>query len=227
MTHFDPEPHTGDLATPAPDDSAEGLIGPEFVAEVADAVAAADGDEVRRLAGELHEADLATLIENLPVEARPKLVELMGRDFDFAALTEVDTNIRDQIIEELPTQTFAEGVSELEADDALLLLEDLPLQEQSEILQAMPAVERVALQRSLEYPENSAGRLMQTTLVTAPPFWTAGQMIDFLRDASEEDLPESFFEIFVVDPAHRLHRQCVPRSVAARQRARPARRYSR
>jgi magnesium transporter len=204
MTHFDPEPHTGDLATPAPDDSAEGLIGPEFVAEVADAVAAADGDEVRRLAGELHEADLATLIENLPVEARPKLVELMGRDFDFAALTEVDTNIRDQIIEELPTQTFAEGVSELEADDALLLLEDLPLQEQSEILQAMPAVERVALQRSLEYPENSAGRLMQTTLVTAPPFWTAGQMIDFLRDASEEELPESFFEIFVVGPAHRL-----------------------
>ena len=45
---------------------------------------------------------------------------------------------------------------------------------------------------------------MQTTLVTAPPFWTAGQMIDFLRDAPEEDLPESFFEIFVVDPAHRL-----------------------
>lgn len=204
MTHFEPEPHKGDLAEAAPEESEAGVIRPEFAAEVADAVAAEDGDEVRRLAGDLHEADLATLIENLPGEARSKLVELMGSDFDFAALTEVDTNIRDQIIEELPTQTVAEGVSELEADDALLLIEDLPPQEQSEILQAMPAVERVALQRSLEYPENSAGRLMQTTLVTAPPFWTAGQMIDFLRDAPEQDLPESFFQIFVVDPAHRL-----------------------
>ncbi len=190
MTHFDPEPHKGDLAEVAAEESEAGVVRPEFLAEVADAVAAEDQDEVRRLAGELHEADLATLIENLPGEARPKLVELMGSDFDFAALTEVDTNIRDQIMEELPTQTVAEGVSELEADDALLLIEDLPPQEQSEILQAMPAVERVALQRSLEYPENSAGRLMQTTLVTAPPFWTAGQMIDFLRDAPEQDLPE-------------------------------------
>ena len=201
MTNFDHEPERGDLAEIAPEENDEGVIRPEFVADVADAVAAEDPIEVRRLAGELHEADLATLIENLPGEARPKLIELMGSDFDFAALTELDSNIRDQIFEELPTETVAEGMSELEADDALVLLEDFEPQEQSEILQAMPAVERVALQRSLEYPENSAGRLMQTTLVTAPPFWTAGQMIDFLRDAPEEDLPEAFFEIFVVDPA--------------------------
>ncbi|QAY96562.1 magnesium transporter [Methylovirgula ligni] len=203
MTHFDPESQ-GDVAELAPEDGEEGVIRPEFVADVADAVAAEDPDEVRRLAGELHEADLATLIENLPSDSRPKLIELMGRDFDFAALTEVDSNIRDQIFEELQTRTVAEGMSELEPDDALVLLEDFNRKEQSEILEAMPAIERVALQRSLEYPENSAGRLMQTTLVTAPPFWTAGQMIDFLRDAPEEDLPESFFEIFVVDPAHRL-----------------------
>jgi magnesium transporter len=45
---------------------------------------------------------------------------------------------------------------------------------------------------------------MQTSFVTAPPFWTAGQAIDMMREASEENLPESFFEIFIVDPAHRL-----------------------
>ena len=204
MSEFDHGPERGDVAEATRQDSEEGVIRPEFVADVADAVAAEDPVEVRRLAGELHEADLATLVENLPGELRPKLIELMGRDFDFAALTELDSNLRDQIFEELPTETVAEGMSELEPDDALILLEDLEPQEQSEILQAMPAVERVALQRSLEYPENSAGRLMQTTLVTAPPFWSAGQMIDFLRDAPEEDLPDSFFEIFVVDPAHRL-----------------------
>jgi magnesium transporter len=45
---------------------------------------------------------------------------------------------------------------------------------------------------------------MQTTFVTAPPYWTAGQAIDVMRDADEADLPDSFFEIFIVDPAHRL-----------------------
>ncbi|TAL82154.1 MAG: magnesium transporter, partial [Beijerinckiaceae bacterium] len=82
--------------------------------------------------------------------------------------------------------------------------EDLDKHEQAEILEALPAVERAALERSLEYAEDSAGRLMQTTLVTAPPFWTASQTIDFLRDSDAADLPEAFFEVFIVDPAHRL-----------------------
>src|SRR6201999_2197649 len=112
MTDFDHGPERGDLAEMVADETDEGVITPELVDDVADAVAAEDPVEVRRLAGELHEADLATLIENLPGEARPKLIELMGSDFDFAALTELDSNIRDQIFEELPTETVAEGMSE-------------------------------------------------------------------------------------------------------------------
>jgi magnesium transporter len=187
-----------------PIDTEEGTLRPEFLAAVEAALAEGDAAHARALAGEMHEADLATLLEALDPEARPRLIELMGRDFDFAALTEVDTTIRDEILEELSPRTLAEGVRELESDDAVTLLEDLDKAEQAEILEALPAVERVALQRSLDYPEDSAGRLMQTTLVTAPPFWTAGQMIDFMRDADEEELPDTFFEVFIVDPAHRL-----------------------
>ncbi|MGO9022964.1 MAG: magnesium transporter [Beijerinckiaceae bacterium] len=183
---------------------AEGTITAAFVDAVAAAVESGDAAHVRELAGDLHEADLGTLIEALSPDARPKLIELMGADFDFAALTEVDVNIRDDIFEELSTSTVAEGMRELEADDAVVLLEDLDEEEQQEILEALPPVDRVALRRSLEYPDSSAGRLMQTTLVVAPPFWTAGQMIDRLRETPEEQLPDSFFEVFVVDPAHRL-----------------------
>jgi magnesium transporter len=182
----------------------EGTITAAFVDAVTEAVEAGDGERVRELAGDLHEADLAALVEALNPDARPRLVELMGADFDFVALTEVDVNIRDEILEELPASTVAEGMRDLEADDAVILLEDLDKEDQQEILEAMPPVERVALQRSLDYFEGSAGRLMQTTLVTAPPFWTAGQMIDQLRDTPEEELPDSFFEVFIVDPAHRL-----------------------
>ena len=45
---------------------------------------------------------------------------------------------------------------------------------------------------------------MQTTVVTVPPFWTAAQAIDFMRDSDADDLPDQFYEVFVVDPAHRF-----------------------
>lgn len=175
-----------------------------FVADVTRAVEASDKVRVLELAGDLHESDLGDLIEALEHDLRPKLVELMGREFDFAALTEVEDIVREEILEELPTETIAEGVHELEADDAVTILEDLPADEQQQVLESLPAGEAIALRRSLEYPENSAGRLMQTTMVTAPPFWTAGQTLDFIHDVSDDDLPDSFFDIFVVDPAHRF-----------------------
>ncbi|MEI2734606.1 MAG: magnesium transporter [Rhodoblastus sp.] len=182
----------------------DGALRAEFVASVETAIDASDRERLSALAGEMHKADLADLIEALDPDSRPRLVELMGDDFDFAALTEVPEHVRDEILEGLPTETVAEGVSELESDDAIALLEDLDRSEQEEILEAMPPVERSALRRSLDYPENSAGRLMQTTLVAVPPFWTAGQALDHLREGDQEELPDSFFEIFVVDPGHRL-----------------------
>ena len=182
----------------------DGALRAEFVASVEEAIAGSDTEKLLALAGEMHEADLGDLIEALDADSRPRLVELLGDAFDFAALTEVPEHVRDEILEELPTETVAEGVSELEHDDAVALLEDLDRSDREEILQAMPAVERTALRRSLDYPEKSAGRLMQTTLVAAPPFWTAGQALDHLREGDQEDLPDNFFEIFVVDPGHRL-----------------------
>lgn len=193
-----------DAPTVDPLHDEDGAIRADFVLSVAAAIAADDSERVRKLAADLHEADLGDLIEALDADDRPKLIELMGRDFDFAALTEVDDSVREEILEELPAETVAEGVLELETDVAVEILEDLPPEEQAEILDKMPAVERVALRRSLDYPEDSAGRLMQTTLVTAPPMWTVGQMIDHLSEAPADDLPDSFFEIFVVDPGHRL-----------------------
>ncbi|MDE2363365.1 MAG: magnesium transporter [Hyphomicrobiales bacterium] len=178
----------------------DGALRPHFVEAVETAIFAGDAQRLRELAGELHEADLGDLVEALAPESRPKLVELMGGDFDFAALNEVPDAVRDEILEELPTETVAEGVSELESDDAVAILEDLDREEQAEILEAMPAPERRALQRSLDYPEKSAGRLMQTTFVGAPPTWTAGQTLDHLREGDQDALPDSFFEVFVVEP---------------------------
>ena len=104
----------------------DGNVREDYVARVADAVHRRDGASLRALVGTLHEADTGDLIEALDAQIRPQLIELMGRDFDFSALTEVDDTVREEILEELPTETVAEGVRELESDDAVYILEDLP-----------------------------------------------------------------------------------------------------
>ena len=201
----------------------DGTLLPSYVAAVQAAIIMRDAERLRALAGDIHEFDLGALVEALPAGQRPELISIMGRDFDFTALTEVDDSVREDILEELPAKAVALYVQDLESDDAVALLEDLDKEDQDEILQAMPAIDRAALQRSLDYPEKSAGRLMQTTLVTVPPFWTAGQAVDAMRDADEADLPDEFFEIFVVDPAHRLLGNVF---LDALMRARPAKKLA-
>jgi magnesium transporter len=180
----------------------DGEIRREFVEEIARAIHAAEVPLLRAVVAELHEADLGDLIGALEGDDRVSLVELTGADFDFSALNEVDDAVREEILEELEPETVAEGVRELESDDAVELLEALGEQEQEEILEKLPPTERVAIERSLEYPENSAGRRMQTEFIAVPPDWTAGQAIDYMRDTP--DLPARFYEIYAVDRAQHL-----------------------
>ena len=180
----------------------EGEVVSTYVERVSVALKSDDVETLRQLVGGLHEADQGALLELLDHDERPKLIETLGEDFDFAALTEVDDNVREEILDELDPETVIEGVKDLESDDAVYILEDLDKEEQAEILDALPASERIALQKSLDYPENSAGRLMRTDLIAVPPFWTAGQVLDELQD--NQDTPDSFFEVFVVDPGHRF-----------------------
>ena len=180
----------------------DGNVRQAYVERVAQAIEAKDRAALRELVSDLHEADTGDLIEALEPELRPRLIALMGADFDFAALTEVDDTVRDEILEELPAETVAEGVRELDSDDAVTILEDLPKEDQAEILDQLPAPERVALSRSLDFPENSAGRRMQDEFIAVQPDWTVGQTIDYMRETP--DLPERFWELYVVDHDRRL-----------------------
>ncbi|WP_310619478.1 magnesium transporter [Flexibacterium corallicola] len=182
--------------------TAEGRLASGFVREVEQAISAKNKERVIELAGSLHEADLGELIEYLHSNDRIALVSLLGDAFDFTALTEVDEPIRNRLIEAMPDQEIADGISELESDDAVQILEDLDQQEQEKILSQLPSVDRVQLRRALEYPEDTAGRLVQTDFVAVPPFWSVGQVIDHLR--ASEDLPERFYAIYIVDPGFRL-----------------------
>jgi magnesium transporter len=174
----------------------------ELLHAVSEALEAHDKDKVRNLLSDVQGPDLADLIELLGPEERVALIQALGADFDFEVLTEVDEKVRDQISEALPNDVLAKAVTELDSDDAAYLIGGLEAHDQKEILDQVSQGDRAAVQRNLHYPEETAGRLMQADFVAVPPFWTVGQVIDFARDAA--DLPETFSEIFVVDPGFHL-----------------------
>lgn len=179
-----------------------GSIRSDFLALVGAAIADRDLLFLRRNVARLHESELGDLIESIQPEQRHALVRLLGADFDMTALTEVDEAIRLDIVEQMPNEQIAASIGELDSDDAVYILEDLDDEDREEILAKLPFTERVRLRRALDYPESSAGRRMQSEFVAVPPFWTVGQTLDYMRD--EEGLPESFTQIFVIDPTFRL-----------------------
>ena len=179
-----------------------GALAADFVQAVSNAIDERDAKTLRALVKPMHEADMADLIEFLRPAERPIFIELQGRTFDPEVLPELDVTVRDELVDALPNQTLATAIRKLDTDDAVYLLEDLDEAEKQDILAKVPKAEREAVRRSLDYEEDSAGRLMQAEFVAVPPFWSVGQTIDYMR--TEDDLPNSFVEIFVVDPLFHL-----------------------
>jgi len=173
-----------------------------LVREVSDALEIGATGRAAELVRDLRAPDLADLIELLSPGQRVQLIQALGPAFDFEALSELDETVRDQLSEALPNELLAKAATELDTDDAAYVLESLEESDREEILAQLPRLERAALKRNLDYPEDSAGRLMQADFVAVAPYWTVGQVIDHARDT--DDLPDSFSEIFVVDPAFRV-----------------------
>ncbi|WP_299481734.1 magnesium transporter [uncultured Roseibium sp.] len=180
----------------------EERLNPDFIAAVEDAIEAEDRTSLRGLAGDLHEADTGDLLETLNADERAAFIRLLGEEFDYTALTETDEAVRLQVLEDLPNDVIAEGLGDLDSDDAVYILEDLDEVDQAAILEELPYSDRAQLKKALDYPEESAGRRMQSEFIAVAPFWTVGQTIDYMREA--RDLPDSFYEIYVVDPAFKL-----------------------
>lgn len=180
----------------------DGVVREDFVAGIVAALDSGDRETLHQQLIDLHASELGDVIEALEPDYRQPVVTLMGDDFDFTALTEVDEAIRLEIIADLPNEEIARSFSDLDSDDAVFILEDLEEDEQEDILSKLPFTERIRLRRSLDYPEESAGRRMQTEFVAVPPFWNVGQTIDYMRE--DKDLPDTFSQIFVIDATFHL-----------------------
>ena len=179
------------------------LLSRKNVSAILYAVDIEDKAKLSELMDPLHAADIADLLEQISAFDRSRLIRLYDREFDGEILSELDESIREVVISVLTPQVLAEAVRDLDSDDVVDLLEDLGEQQQEEILEALEATDRAAVEQALSYPEFSAGRLMQREVVMAPQHWTVGQAIDYLRSAECDALPDQFYHLVLVDP--RLH----------------------
>ena len=177
-------------------------VTPELIRRIESALAEGRGEDVRGLLAGLNAPGQAWVLEQVTEPERDALVALLRRDLDPETLTELDDEVLDDVLDQLDSKDIAAAAHELEADDAANLLDELPEDERREVLAELPADERADIESALAYPEDSAGRLMQRSLVKVPDGWTVGQVIDHCREAT--DLPDDVYDIFVIDPAGRL-----------------------
>ena len=182
---------------------ADELLGlsPELIANVVIALQEDRKFEARIIVEPLRAPECADLLQFLRPRLRRRLIEYLRPDFDPQILPELEEDIRDEIAEQLGSKSLANAIARLESDDALELIITLEKTKQHEILKNIPSELRTLLEEGLAFPEDSAGRLMGREFVAVPGFWSVGETIEFLRES--DDLPNDFYDIFVVDPRHR------------------------
>uniref|UniRef100_UPI0025EB316E magnesium transporter n=1 Tax=Brevundimonas sp. TaxID=1871086 RepID=UPI0025EB316E len=174
----------------------------EYVEMVVDAADRGDGMRLRELISALHPADVADLLGFLSAEHRAEVVPWLPPDLLAETLPELDDGVREDVLEMVEPGALAEALQELDSDDATGIVEDLEDEQRRAVLAAMPDAERAGIENALSYEEDTAGRLMQREVMAAPQFWSVGDAIDHMRTHGEE-LPELFFDIYVVDPGYR------------------------
>lgn len=174
---------------------------PEPAQSVALALEAEDRARLLDAIEAAHPADIADALEQVSAADRANFVTLTGSAFPLDVLAELEEGARDELLERVAPELLANAVTDLDSDDAVYVVENLTDTKRKDVLDALSSADRMAIERSLEYPEDSAGRIMQRELVSAPPFWSVGQMIDFMR--AQDDLPSRYYDIIIIDPSHK------------------------
>ncbi len=190
-----------------------------YVRDVLHAVEEGRNEDARALVAPLHPADIADLFEIAPENQRPALARALTDLVDADVIAEMNDYVREDVIDLLDARQVADIAAELDTDDAVAIIEDMEEEDQRAVLRELAPDDRAAIEEALSYPEESAGRLMQRELIAVPEHWSVGQTIDYLRE--NQDLTTDFWEVFVVDPAHKPVGTCqlswvlrTPRSIA-------------
>jgi len=151
---------------------------------------------------QLHTADVAYILESLPLEDRLVVWELVKAERDGDILLEVSDAVRESLIEVMDTHELVAAAEQLDADELADLAPDLPQQVVYEVMDGLDSKEREQLQSALSYTEDQVGSLMDFELVKIRADVTLEVVLRYLRRF--EELPDQTDKIFVVDEDNRV-----------------------
>lgn len=152
---------------------------------------------VKRMLDTLTPGEIARVLESLPPAKRSVVWGLVDPDDDGEVLVHVADEVRDGLLAEMDNEELRSALNTLEVDDLADLVDDLPQQLIEELLRGMDREHRDRLEHVLSYPEESAGRLMNTDVVTVRADVAIDVVLRFLRMRGE--MPEHTDHLFVVN----------------------------
>jgi len=164
---------------------------------IKNAIDEGDFAHVISLTTNFHPSEIVEIINLLDKSDRKKFVNAISEVFEPEVLIGLEGEIKDQIMHQLGSKQSANAISKLELDDAVHVIEDLETKEINDILEKVEGKKRSEIEGNLSYPEDSAGRLMDSKFIAVEEDWTVGRTIDFLRE--NKNLPDDFYEVFVID----------------------------
>ncbi|NYT38766.1 magnesium transporter [Allopusillimonas soli] len=159
-------------------------------------------NEIRSIINTLHPADIAFILESLPVHERQAVWALVDSAFDADVLLEVDDWARESLIKSMDHQDLVKATGEMDADEIADLAADLPPDVIAEVQQGLTDAERAQLLEAMGYPEDTVGAIMDFDMVRVREDVSLEVVLRYLRRLVE--LPDHTDQVFVVDRQDRL-----------------------
>ncbi len=153
--------------------------------------------ELQARLNELHPADVAILLEQLPLDERLTVWELVKSEYDGEILLELTDSVRGTLIENMDAEDLVAAAEQLDTDEIADLAPDLPKEVIADVIKSLPTEEKEHLQAALSYPRDSVGSLMDFDMVTIPEDITLAVVLTKLRGLDQ--LPENTDQLFVLD----------------------------
>ncbi len=172
-------------------------VSPELISALTSALLYEDFDRVHDLIEPLHIADVADLIQQLGLDNRRLFIEVLRSRLTPELFGALEGSIRQDLVQQIGGVDLAKLLDGVNDEALLMLVKDMTPEHQQELLSSLPKEKRHLIEEFLSYPPDSAGRLMQRSVVAAPPFWTVQQVLDDLVMVPK--LPSVFYTVFVVD----------------------------
>ena len=147
----------------------------------------------------LHPSDIADLLERLPIESRPHILHRLPKDTLGEVIANASFGVQENLLELLTKEEVTEALSSLESDDVADIVQQMDDTLADQTLRIIPEIQ----QALLNYPEDSAGGIMQLEVVAVPQAWTVEKLLTHLRDLGDE-APSRLAAVFITDHTRRL-----------------------